>query len=110
MAQEVAHIYVRVSDMNGRNGDNSYTVEDQEAQARELAARLGYQVGQVVDDLNVSGGKSAKERKLEALIESCEAGEAGAIIVYHFDRFTREHPYEAPESLNRLRKAGARLL
>jgi site-specific DNA recombinase len=105
-----AHLYIRVSDLNGRNGDNFYSAEDQEAQARALAERLGYTVGDVVDDLNVSGGKSAKERKLEPLIRSCEAGEASAIIVYHFDRFTREHPYEAPESLNRLRKAGARLL
>ena len=105
-----AHLYIRVSDLNGRNGENLYTVDDQEKQARELAARHGYEVGEVVQDLNVSGGKTAGERGLGPLIESCERGEAQAIIVWHFDRFSREHPWEVAESLNRLRKSGARLL
>jgi site-specific DNA recombinase len=105
-----AHIYVRVSDLNGRNGDSFYSADDQEAQARALATSRGYEVGEVVVELDVSGGKSAKERKLEALIESCERAEAEAVIVFHFDRFTREHPYEAPQSLARLHKVGARLL
>jgi site-specific DNA recombinase len=105
-----AHIYVRVSDMNGRTGDSFYSADDQEARARELAASRGYEVGEVIVELDVSGGKAAKDRKLETLIQSCEAGEADAVIVFHFDRFTREHPYEAPQSLARLHKVGARLL
>jgi DNA invertase Pin-like site-specific DNA recombinase len=63
-----AHLYIRVSDLNGRNGENLYTVDDQEKQARELAARHGYEVGEVVQDLNVSGGKTAGERGLGPLI------------------------------------------
>jgi DNA invertase Pin-like site-specific DNA recombinase len=110
MNQPVAHIYVRVSDLNGRRGESLYTVDDQEEKARELATQRGYQVGEVVQDLDVSGGKTAADRGLGPLIESCERGEASAVIVWAFDRFSREHPWEVAESLNRLRKSGARLL
>jgi site-specific DNA recombinase len=85
-------------------------VDDQEEKARKLAKQRGYQVGEVVQDLDVSGGKSAAERGLGSLIESCERGEASAVIVWAFDRFSREHAWDAIESANRLRKKGARLL
>jgi site-specific DNA recombinase len=58
----------------------------------------------------VSGGKSPKERGLGGLIDLCEQDQGDAIIVWHFDRFSREHPWDAIESLNRLRKADACML
>jgi DNA invertase Pin-like site-specific DNA recombinase len=86
MSKPIAHLYIRVSDLSGRNGESLYTVDDQEEKGRELAVSRGYDVGKVVRDTNVSGGKSAAERDLGPLIQSCEQGEASAIIVWHFDR------------------------
>lgn len=110
MSKPIAHLYIRISDLNGRNGESLYSDVDQEEKGRDLAALRGYDVGEIVRDLDVSGGKSAAERDLGPLIKSCERGEAKAIIVWHFDRFSREHPYAAMSTLNRLREAGARLL
>jgi hypothetical protein len=51
MSKPIAHLYIRVSDLNGGGGENLYTVDDQEEKARELASKRGYQVGEVVRDL-----------------------------------------------------------
>ena len=50
-------IYVRVSDVKGRAGDSFISPKDQEERCRALAKARGYQVGEVLTDLDVSGGK-----------------------------------------------------
>jgi DNA invertase Pin-like site-specific DNA recombinase len=60
-------------------------------------------------DLNVSGGLAADDRKLGRLIERCESGELGGIIVRYEDRFARD-VVAGGVALARLVECGARLI
>jgi uncharacterized membrane protein len=45
VSKPIAHLYIRVSDLNGRDGENLYTVDDQEEKGRELAATVATTLG-----------------------------------------------------------------
>jgi DNA invertase Pin-like site-specific DNA recombinase len=105
-------IYVRVSEVGGREGESFGSPEEQEAAARTWADRLAAGVYFNEDecvDLDVSGGLAATDRKLGRLIERCEAGEFGGIIVRYEDRFARD-VVEGGVALSRLVECGARLI
>jgi hypothetical protein len=92
--------YIRVSRVAGRDkkngGDSFHSPEEQEDGIRRWAAQNGVTIGEVIIELDVSGGKRAAERGLESLVQRCEDRESSGIVVYSFSRFTREHPYTAP--------------
>jgi DNA invertase Pin-like site-specific DNA recombinase len=105
-------IYVRVSEVGGREGDSFASPEDQEAAARAWADRVGEAVYFTEDecvDLDVSGGLTAADRKLGRLIDRCEAGEFAGIIVRYEDRFARD-VVAGGAALARLVECGARLI
>jgi DNA invertase Pin-like site-specific DNA recombinase len=104
-------IYVRVSEVGERNGPSFGSPAEQEAAAREWTERAGVEVyfnEERCVDLDVSGALSADKRKLGRLIERCESGELGGIIVRDERRFARDE-IEGGVALDRLVECGARL-
>jgi DNA invertase Pin-like site-specific DNA recombinase len=101
-----AAAYIRVS----KTRDGGQSADEQraaiEARAKADDATL---VAEVVEE-DVSGGKSARLRKLETLVQAAEAGELSTIYVLDFSRLTREHPYRAMEPLARLLDVGGRVV
>jgi DNA invertase Pin-like site-specific DNA recombinase len=102
----LAGAYIRVS----KTKDGGQSAEEQraaiDARAKADGATL---VAEVVEE-DVSGGKSARLRKLETLVKAAEAGELSTIYVLDFSRLTREHPYRAMEPLARLLDVGGRVV
>jgi DNA invertase Pin-like site-specific DNA recombinase len=98
--------YIRVS----KTRDGGQSAEEQraaiEARAKADGATL---VAEVVEE-DVSGGKSARLRRLNELVEAAERGELSTIYVLDFSRLTREHPYRAMEPLARLLDVGGRVV
>src|SRR5881227_1597799 len=81
-------IYVRVSDVKGREGDSFISPKEQADRCRSAAAARGLQIGEVFEELNVSGGKMDRPALNEAL-ERIREGTSGGIIVARIDRFGR---------------------
>jgi DNA invertase Pin-like site-specific DNA recombinase len=102
-------IYVRVSEVGGREGESFGSPEEQEAKARAWAERNEVEVEDPTVELDVSGKTKASERELGRLIERCESGELEGIIVRYEDRFARDL-IEGGVALDRLVECGARLV
>jgi DNA invertase Pin-like site-specific DNA recombinase len=104
-------VYVRVSEVGERDGPSFGSPEEQEIAAREWAERAGLEVyfdTEECVDLDVSGATAVTERRLGRLIERCEAGEFGGIIVRDERRFARDE-IAGGVALDRLTEAGCRL-
>ena len=99
-------IYVRVSRVGKRSGDSYTTVEEQERSCREYAKRHGFEVGLVVTEEDVSGGKRIKDRQLDTLVQRVENGESAGIIAFNVKRFARSVA-EGSLAINRIKAAGA---
>lgn len=101
--------YVRVSRVKGREGEEFISPK---VQAAKIKAWIGMQdgrVGKIVEELDVSGGKKARERELEQLVRRCEAGHSKGIITYRLSRFSRSI-LDTLETVERLRAVGARFV
>ena len=81
-------IYIRVSDVRGRSGESFISPRDQEERCLALARARGYEIGEVFEELDVSGG-NMRRPKLEEAIARVEAGVSAGIIVAKLDRFAR---------------------
>ncbi len=81
-------IYIRVSDVRGRSGESFISPRDQEERCLALARARGYEVGDVFEELDVSGG-NMRRPKLEEAIGRIESGVSAGIIVAKLDRFSR---------------------
>lgn len=81
-------VYVRVSRVAGRTGDGFISPKVQEERCRAMATAKGLVVGQVLTDLDQSGGKMDRPALNEAL-ERIKAGTSGGLIVATSDRFAR---------------------
>ena len=86
---ECMDIYIRVSRVGDRKGSSYRSPKQQEESCRGWAEQNGIEVGKVVTEENISGGKRAQDRKLEELLRRAEAGVSGGIIVYRINRFGR---------------------
>lgn len=105
-------VYVRVSEVGGREGPSFGSPAEQEAAARAWAAREGIDVyfeEEDCVDLDVSGAKAAADRKLGSLIERVESGEFGGIVVKFIDRFGRNMAENAIAH-DRVVEAGGRMI
>jgi DNA invertase Pin-like site-specific DNA recombinase len=80
-------IYVRVSRVGKRGHLTS--PEDQERDARALATSHGLKIGEVIRDLDQSGGKLERPGLNQAR-ERIHAGKSGGIVVAYLSRATRE--------------------
>lgn len=99
VTKQPVDIYVRVSRVGGR--DRLISPDEQERRARELARERGLRVGQVLTDLDESGGKLDRPGLQEAL-RRVEAGESGGVIVAWLDRLSRdsEHAHGLVRRIN----------
>src|SRR4051812_44308221 len=80
-------IYIRVSRVGGR--ENLISPAEQERRARQLAEDKGLTIGQVLTDLDESGGKWERPGLQEAL-QRVQRRESGGLIVAWLDRLTRD--------------------
>jgi DNA invertase Pin-like site-specific DNA recombinase len=102
-------VYVRVSKVDGREGEQYGSPEVQEAACREWAERHLVEVDEVVVDEDASGALDADERLLGALIRRAESGLSAGVLVRHLDRFGRGM-IAGSVALKRLADAGGRLV
>lgn len=101
--------YVRISRTQGRSGDSFISPAVQVDTIARLAAAHGLTINEVVEELDVSGGKAAKDRELERLVARVESGESGGLIVWKVSRFSRAL-VDGVLTAQRIREAGGRIL
>jgi DNA invertase Pin-like site-specific DNA recombinase len=81
-----AALYLRISrDGSGRSAG----VERQEAVCRDLVSSLGWEVGHVLTDNDVSAFTGRRRPAYERLLALIESGEIDAVVAYHTDRLYR---------------------
>ncbi len=84
-------VYVRVSRKGDRADEKFYSPREQEERARSFAATKGYATGEVIQDIDVSGGTHPLERPgMARALEAIKAGEAGGLVAYSLDRLSRD--------------------
>lgn len=81
-----AAVYVRIS--RDRTGAG-LGVDRQEADCRELADRLGWNVGRVYVDNDVSASSGRRRPAYEEMLADLETGAVDAVIAWHTDRLHR---------------------
>jgi DNA invertase Pin-like site-specific DNA recombinase len=101
-----AGAYIRVS----KTREGGQSADEQRSAIHARANQDGATLVAEVVERDVSGGKSARLRKLETLVQAAEQGELSTIYVLDFSRLTREHPYRAMEPLARLLDVGGRVV
>ncbi len=101
--------YIRVSATKGRSGGSFISPDVQRDTIRRLAAAKGLELGEVVQELDVSGAKRIEERELHRLVERVERGESAGVIVWKLSRFSRSL-LDAVEVSSRITAAGGRLI
>ena len=99
-------IYTRLSE--DRDGTQTAT-ERQAADCRALAARHGWEVGEVYEDTDLSGYKRGIVRPdYERMLTDLEAGRIEAIVVWKLDRLTRQ-PGQFERVVEVCERVGARI-
>ena len=101
--------YIRISRKGSRSGDSFLSPDIQRDTIVGLAKAKGVDLGEVVEELDVSGSKSIEQRKLGRLIERVERGESSGVIVWKLSRFSRSLS-DAVEATARITGAGGRLI
>jgi site-specific DNA recombinase len=102
-------IYVRVSRVNGREGDSFISPAVQEEKCRAMATAKGYEVGRVFDERDRSGGSMAKRDELDKALQRIYSGQSGGIIVQKLDRFAR-NVVDLLQTEKKIREAGGVLV
>lgn len=100
---------VRVSQTKGREGESFHSPETQRGRIRGAAEQHGWELLDVVPELDVSGGKRLDERpRLLAAVEQIEAGRADVLATAYLDRLTRD-PRVRDEVVERVEAAGGQV-
>jgi DNA invertase Pin-like site-specific DNA recombinase len=105
----VMDVYVRVSRVGDREGEEYRSPTIQIEEAKRWADNNEVTIGKVLVDEDVSGATPISERKLEKLIVRTEKGESEGVIVYRTSRFARDS-YELFSAVKRLNDVGGRLV
>lgn len=94
-----AAIYVRISDDHGDDEESDdprdryrprgLGVARQEVECRELAETLGWTVGRVYSDPDISAYGSKRRPGFEEMLSALDRGEFDAVICWHVDRLYR---------------------
>lgn len=95
-------IYIRVSRVGGR--EHLISPDEQERRGHALAAERGLVVGEILTDLDESGGKLERPGLQEAL-RRVEQGQSGGVIVAWLDRLSRDSEH-AHALVRRINEAG----
>jgi len=102
--------YIRVSATKGREGkENFLSPTIQRDTIERLAREKGLELGEVVEELDVSGGKSIDKRELGRLVRKVEDGESEGVIVWKLSRFSRSLP-DCVDAAYRIKDASGRLV
>lgn len=101
---------VRVSQVNGRAGESFASPGEQRDRIRAACERDGLRLLEVVEELDVSGGKPLEDRPgLGPAVEAIEAGNADVLAAAYFDRLFRSLSVQA-EVVERVERAGGQVL
>ena len=83
--------YVRVSRKGDREDDRFHSPQEQTDRARSHAASKGLAVGEVVEDIDVSGATHPRERPgMSRALEAIKSGKAGGLVAFSLDRLSRD--------------------
>jgi len=80
--------YIRVSQVNGREGERFISPTAQREAIENWVRLQGHQIGQVFEELDESGARADRPLLLEAIARQ-ESGEAQVLAVAKLDRFGR---------------------
>jgi site-specific DNA recombinase len=84
-------VYVRVSRKGDRTDEKFHSPREQEERARSYASSKGYATGEVIQDIDVSGGTHPLERPgMARALEAIKAGGAGGLVAFSLDRLSRD--------------------
>jgi site-specific DNA recombinase len=101
---------VRVSQVNGRDGESFASPAEQRERIRAACERDDLQLLDVLDELDVSGGTPLDRRPgLRSAVEAVEAGDADVIVAAYFDRLVRSLRVQ-DELVSRVERAGGQVL
>jgi site-specific DNA recombinase len=101
---------VRVSHVGKRTGERFVSPSEQRERIETACARDGLKLGEVFEELDVSGGADlAKRPGLGRAIALVEAGKADVVVVAYFDRLVRSLAVQR-ELLERVEQAGGAIL
>jgi site-specific DNA recombinase len=81
--------YIRVSKVNGREGESFHSPEKQRAEVEARAKQLGAEVVRWYEDLDESGKEGNPRPELAAMMAAFDRGEFGGIVVAKLSRFGR---------------------
>lgn len=83
--------YVRVSRKGDREDDRFHSPREQAERARSHAGSKGLAVGEVVEDIDVSGATQPRERPgMSYALEAIKSGKAGGLVAFSLDRVSRD--------------------
>ncbi len=101
---------VRVSQVKGREGESFASPGQQRDRIRAACERDGLVLLDVVEELDVSGGRPLAARPgLSRAVAAVEAGEADVIVAAYFDRLVRSLRVQ-DELVTRVESAGGQVL
>jgi DNA invertase Pin-like site-specific DNA recombinase len=84
-------VYVRVSDVGGRDGERFISPRVQQEQAERYARSRGFEIGRTFEDLDVSGATPLEARPaLSEALALIEEGSLGGLVVATQDRAARD--------------------
>jgi site-specific DNA recombinase len=107
---KVFDAYLRVSKVGERAGSSSFISPGvQRETVTRLAQIHGLAVGEVVEELDVSGSRAIDERELGRLVRKVEAGDSAGLLVWKLSRFSRSL-LDGVTVADRIQRAGGRLL
>jgi DNA invertase Pin-like site-specific DNA recombinase len=101
--------YIRISDVAGRYGDSFISPSVQNDTIERLAKLHSIEISEIVQELDVSGGKPIDERDLGRLVRDVEEGKSGGILIWKLSRFSRTL-LDGVTVADRVSRAGGRLL
>lgn len=100
--------YIRVSRVNGREGENFISPDVQREQIERWALLRGVTIARWHTDLDVSGGRLERPG-LDLALERIRTGATGGIAVARLDRFSRAGVGDALKVVEEIHAAGGRI-
>lgn len=102
--------YIRISKVGDRGGSRSFISPDvQRETVKRLAAIHGLTIGELVEELDISGSTPIDERELGRLVRKVEEGTSRGLLVWKLSRFSR-NLLDGVTVADRIHRAGGRLI